>query len=170
MYHESRILFSVEPKPHLWLPESVESSKRQLDTATVLAVISLVATVALGVLGIAYMIPLPLLIIILAFCLVMLALSLWRSQWLERKSQATKVSIVVAAIAFYVAITGMALWKLMHPEPIAASLPKLAAPQPIPQTISTKGDCSPVVTGSGNAVESDCGVDQERKDAPKHHR
>lgn len=130
---------TVEPKPRLWLPESVELSKRQFDTATVLAVMSLVATVALGVLGIAYMIPLPLLIVVLAFCLLGLALSLWRSQWLERKSQVTKVSIVVAAIAFYAAITGTALWKLMHPAPIAASLPKIAVPRPIAPTISTGG-------------------------------
>jgi hypothetical protein len=169
VYHESRLLSSVEPKPHLWLPESVKPSKRPLDTATVLAVISLVATVALGVLGVAHMIPLPLLIAVLFFCLVGLGLSLWRSQWLERKQQATRCFIVIGAIALYAAITGPALWKLMHPEPISTPLPKMASPQPVSQPISTNGDCSPVVTGSGNAVNSDCGYGSER-DTPKRHR
>ena len=143
-----RVSVSMEQKPSLWLPSQEAPPRRRIDNATLLSVSSLAATIALGLLGL--MIPFWLLIPAIVFCGIVLAVSLWRSDWLFRKPTHVRVSIVVTASIIYFGIAGSALWHILRAPMIsAAPLPAPLHPPPGPKT---EGPCSPVVLGNGNTV------------------
>lgn len=150
----------MEPTPKLWLPHSPQPPKPRIDTGTLLAVVSIVASVVFGVLGIAHMIPSWLLIPALVVCAVVLAFSLWRSDWLLRKPRPVRILVVVAASIIYCGITGSALWHVLR-TPVLSTAPPPAPPGP-----RTDGPCSPIITGNGNTTTANC-EDAQKKPAPK---
>jgi hypothetical protein len=105
------------------------------------------------------MIPLWLLILALLACGLLLVITLWRSEWLSRRNPTSKVLIVFVITVVYCAAATPPLLKLIHSEqqPLEATKPG---------TITTTGDCSPVVTGDKNTTNVPC----EPKVSPKAAR